>query len=894
MSSNDQRQAIEQACAYVEVHGPADLSSSVRGTAYRISKRFVVTSERVVRGLALQSTVQLLFPDGPRNAVLQKSDAQTDCAVLELLGDAATQEGKSLRLSVGCERGASWEAYGYAAAEKPPAPLSWGEILDTEGEDPQRSPAIVLRSQTAITQSAAGSPVLVDGQVIGHLKWRLDSESSDGPLYACPIRHVEALLPVEGRKAILQPPQASYAPAWYVSRPEEEQKALGYLAFPGQPVVLWGPELFGKTWLLRHLTRQIQEQDASSQVVIVNLDLFDKSSWQQPQGLDTFLRELALHVALALGEPAETVYAEWATPSPTANMDRVMRRRILPRLVQNQGRLLLAIECADAVLGSPLQNTFFGILRGWAESEEPWSCLRLLLSISTTPALLVSTQHQSPFNLTDAVELKDLGDEQLLRLCSMYQLKWGPKELELLKHWVGGHPYLARMAMYTAARQNVSLHQLLDAGHPAGNVFDGFLSRARARMRRHPERYEAFQAMLSDPHADLGEAELPLLRAGLLIRDGKGRHAPRYELYRRLSEPSSPAHRFATSQVLALGETSIQPVPQGVQREGGQVVVGKHLGPYQIIRQIGRGGMGVVYEVMYEQIKRRAALKVLHPQFLRDQEAAKRFINEARAANVVQHPGIISVFEIGSLADGQLYFIMEYLEGESLGDRLKRIHHFSLLSTIRLSQQIAVALAAAHQKGVVHRDLKPGNVMAVHDALIPGGERTRLLDFGLAKIEKRTFEDSVTTSLGMLMGTPIYMSPEQCRGIEQIDGQADVYALGVMIFEFLTGRPPFDAEDLGMVLAMHMRDPPPSLAEVMPELPAELCKLVSSMLAKEPLERPTMADVAEVLLRLDGPLSTSSSLPSVPPPMAWYWIPAVWAALGMFMVLLGWLLFFRR
>ena len=249
----------------------------------------------------------------------------------------------------------------------------------------------------------------------------------------------------------------------------------------------------------------MQKQDPHAQVVVVNLGVFDKEQLAAAGASMSSCARWRCIVAHAIGASADDVYREWSTPSATANLDRVMRRLILPRVIKNGSRLFLAIESADAVFGSPLQNTFSASCaagpRAMSRGPVCDSCCRSRRRRRS----LVSSQHQSPFNLTDAVELKDLNDEQLLRLCSLYQLRWDKAELKSLKRWVGGHPYLARLAMYTAVRQNVSLNQLLDVNHPAGTVFDSFLSRVSGRLRRHPERVKALRQMLQDPAADLGK-----------------------------------------------------------------------------------------------------------------------------------------------------------------------------------------------------------------------------------------------------------------------------------------------------------------------------------------------------------------------------------------------------
>ena len=224
-------------------------------------------------------------------------------------------------------------------------------------------------------------------------------------------------------------------------------------------------------------------------------------------------------------------------------------------------------------------------------------------------------------------------------------------------------------------------------------------------------------------------------------------------------------------------------------------MVDQRIGNYRIVRKIGEGGMGVVYECVHEYIGRRAAVKVLHADFSRNPEMAVRFLNEARATNIVQHPGIVNIFEFDRLPDGSAYIVMDYLDGDSLTQRLARLGgRLELPYAVFLAWQISEALAAAHSKGVIHRDLKPDNIMIVPDPNMPGGERTKLLDFGIAKLtEAAGIERTQSTAL---MGTPHFMSPEQCRGAGGVDDRTDVYALGVVLFLMLTGRPPFDMASL--------------------------------------------------------------------------------------------------
>jgi serine/threonine protein kinase len=281
-------------------------------------------------------------------------------------------------------------------------------------------------------------------------------------------------------------------------------------------------------------------------------------------------------------------------------------------------------------------------------------------------------------------------------------------------------------------------------------------------------------------------------------------------------------------------------------------MIGQRIGNYRVVRQLGEGGMGVVYDAVREVIGGRAAIKVLRPQYAMNPEIAARFFNEARAANLIEHPGIVKVFDFGRLPTGATFLAMEYLQGESLFQRLRKRARLPEVDVLRLGRQIAAALAAAHGKHVIHRDLKPENIFLVDDAEAPGGERAKVLDFGIAKLSHEK-HGGVHTQANMLMGTPLYMSPEQCRGSKSVGDRADVYALGVMLYEMLAGRPPFQAEEPGVYIGLHMFEAPPPLSRFAPTVTPALLRLVDSMLLKDPTTRPTMSAVATTLKDLANP-----------------------------------------
>ncbi len=274
---------------------------------------------------------------------------------------------------------------------------------------------------------------------------------------------------------------------------------------------------------------------------------------------------------------------------------------------------------------------------------------------------------------------------------------------------------------------------------------------------------------------------------------------------------------------------------------------GTQIGSYRIERKLGEGGFGVVYVAMDTRLGRRAAIKQLLPELSGHRDIVERFFNEAKAAASINHPGIVEIYDVGWHTDGSAYFAMKLLEGDSLAKRLREAGPLPIQIATTIARQVSSALVAAHARGIVHRDLKPDNIVLVADDEVAIGERATVLDFGIAKL----FGDkpaSQKTRTGMMMGTPSYMSPEQCRGAGEVDHRTDVYALGCILFEMLTGRAPFVAEGAGEVLGMHQFVDAPTVRSLRPDVPAELDALVTRMLAKKPEHR--LAQMSELTLAL--------------------------------------------
>ena len=287
-------------------------------------------------------------------------------------------------------------------------------------------------------------------------------------------------------------------------------------------------------------------------------------------------------------------------------------------------------------------------------------------------------------------------------------------------------------------------------------------------------------------------------------------------------------------------------------------IAGWMAGEYRLGRKLGEGGFGAVYEAVHPLLKRRAAVKVLHRIAGADSDAVLRFVAEARAVNQIRNRHIIDIFSFGKLSDGRHFYVMDLLEGEPLDRYIAREGRCSVETAVQLLRPIAEALDAAHAAGVVHRDLKPQNIYLIWDAA--GETVPKLLDFGMAKL---LGESPVHTVSGTPLGTPLYMSPEQARG-DLVDGRSDVYALGVLCHELLTGRLPITGENTIGVLMAHIIQAPPRVSEVCPDLSPELDAPVLRMLEKKPEMRP--ASASEALAELSRAAERAGSVvPSGPP-----------------------------
>jgi eukaryotic-like serine/threonine-protein kinase len=293
-----------------------------------------------------------------------------------------------------------------------------------------------------------------------------------------------------------------------------------------------------------------------------------------------------------------------------------------------------------------------------------------------------------------------------------------------------------------------------------------------------------------------------------------------------------------------MSETSPRPSTPG---SIGSIDRGSVLGSYRILGELSTGGMGTVYRAEHVLLGRPAAVKLLRPDLTTNDALVQRFVNEAKAVTACKHPGIVEVYDFDYTPDGRAFFVMELLEGEPLARRLARMRLTEPEATA-FAHGIASALKAAHRVGVVHRDLKPDNIFLVPDP-DGGPDRTKVLDFGIAKLADPSPSSRRNTQTGTLIGTPLYMAPEQARAAGAIDHRADLYSLGCILYHMLAGRPPFVAEGGGEIIALQMFgqvEPPSRLATVTPEME----QLVLRLLEKDPADR--LQNAGELVLALAG------------------------------------------
>lgn len=316
-----------------------------------------------------------------------------------------------------------------------------------------------------------------------------------------------------------------------------------------------------------------------------------------------------------------------------------------------------------------------------------------------------------------------------------------------------------------------------------------------------------------------------------------------------------PAHVPARGTVeAAIASVEVDASLKLPERES---LVGVMLGEYQVTAVLGEGGMGLVYRGLQPVIGKPVAIKVLKPELAADPTIVQQLLSEARAVNAIRHPGIVDIFSFGLTPDGRQYMVMELLDGKPLDQVIAEQGRLLLHECIDVLDQLLAALAAAHGAGVIHRDLKPGNLLLTR--LQDGSYRLKILDFGLAKLTAPGLSSSPQTNANLVRGTPAYMPPEQARA-QPVSNRTDLYSVGVLAFELLTGQLPFNAANSMDLLMKHVSEQPPAPSSVDASIPEAVDTIVLKLMQKRPEDRyASAADVRKALARVKADLGSAGT-----------------------------------
>lgn len=396
----------------------------------------------------------------------------------------------------------------------------------------------------------------------------------------------------------------------------------------------------------------------------------------------------------------------------------------------------------------------------------------------------------------------------------------------------------------------------------------GFLAKTAPAMDNHQVAH-FLRELFGDTIAKEREERHSLLATAVNLLD-----APSMGHQAVVSGPSDSFSERERASTAPLGRPDQSVQSQQARPDEGSLMVGALLaGRYSIKRLCGEGGMGRVYEAEHIEIGRRVAVKVLHPAYSRTPDLVERFRREARAASRIEHPNVVSVTDFGTTDDGSLFFVMEYIEGIELGLLIHREGPLPVNRMLRIAEQMSAALQAAHLAGVIHRDLKPENILlvssrrstpegneVVHEFANP--DLVKVLDFGIAKsaeMEENSRKGKRLTRPGVAMGTPEYMAPEQAAGYPA-DPRSDIYSVGSIMYEMLTGSPPYDGENVMEVLHKKANQPPRPLLEVRPNLAPPVAVFIEKVMARSPEQRPqSMAELARGIHELEQQLAMTPS-----------------------------------
>lgn len=625
-------------------------------------------------------------------------------------------------------------------------------------------------------------------------------------------------------------------PAMFFGRQHELNEISAFLK-SNQSVSLVGPRKIGKTSLLFHLMRPETQQKIGlgEQTLFAYLDCEVLGEGSHDEIFGQFAGELAA----ALDE--RQLPPEPALDEAVARPNRLAFERAVRRLNQRGLRVALLLDEFERLSTNPsLDVNFFNALRSAAGRYQ-----LAYITASARPLIQLTYSGRSQeilsspfFNIFAPLFLGLLAEGEARQLICQPSTAQGvsipPAIEDFLYTYAGGHPLAMQVACFYAFDE-VSKNPTAADPH----VIE---PRASQELAAHFEYY----------WHNLTPAEQSALRHISELAERAPSDTTLRAVLRDLAQKCllvSEGGAYRYSSKAWAGFVAIQEAPLRVTPTTGGVMTGSRFGPYEVLELLGRGGMAEVYRGRHTRLERTVAIKILPASLAGESDFRSRFEREARSVAALRHPNIVQMFDFGDL-EGTYFMVMEYIAGKDLGLLMHESGPMNIDLVRTLAGDLAAALDYAHAQGLVHRDVKPSNVLLQPDdslaAQRPVASRAILTDFGIAKM---LGGDTGATRTGLMMGTLNYMAPEQIRSAGEVDGRADIYALGVMVYQMLTAKLPFNADNPGAMMLAHLQLPPNNPRDVLPSLSPFAAEGILQALAKEPEDRfATASALVETLI----------------------------------------------
>lgn len=564
---------------------------------------------------------------------------------------------------------------------------------------------------------------------------------------------------------------------------------------------------------------------------------------------------------LSLPDPGE-FWEQRRQVSPVQRMLRYLRDVLLAQVDQP---VVLFIDEIDTVLALDLpRDDFFAAIRSLynQRAEEP-RCQRLtfcLLGVAA-PADLMRDPSRTPFNIGQDIRLDDFTAEEAAAFLPCLAGDESPALLRAILDWTAGHPYMTHRicralqvapsaAGQPSAERVAALVQqiFLHPGHTAESslaVIDSFFRVSQTshadgdRLRQMLGLYERLLRQERVESAPSEPVQIALRLTGLVV-ERLGSAGPVLQVRNLILEQTFDRQWLEERKG---GAPSSAPLPAVIQ-------AGMRIGPYVLGRRLARGNFGESFDATQAQSGARVAIKVVRPRAEADEPWSLRLLQVARAFNGLTHAGLVPIADVGQLPGGEVYIVSQLIEGETLGERLRAKVQLPVPEACGIALQLALAMAQLHGAGIVYSDLKPRKIMLSAAPDVHGGQRAILLCTLNAKVEG-TESAAAASRLMRLSGTPLYMPPEQWQSTAAQSGKSDVYALGILLYQMLTGSEPFVGTDELAIAKAHADTPLPPLEPYCPRVPPRLTELLIAMTAKSPSGRPSMAEVAKTLVELE-------------------------------------------